>query len=87
MISSFGSILSTKIVESVLHNGHRHAPAPHSHASVLLDMRRHAVLDSYRRNGGNISKTAQELCVSRNTIYRELRRVGIVTKEDVEPDA
>jgi len=86
MISSFGSILSTKTVESVLHNGHRYAASPHSRASVLLDMRKHAVLDSYRRNGGNISKTAQELCVSRNTIYRELRRAGIATKEDPEPD-
>jgi transcriptional regulator of acetoin/glycerol metabolism len=83
MISCFGSILSTKAVESVLHNGHRHAPPPYSHASVLLDLRRHVVLDAYRRNGGNISRTAQELCVSRNTIYRELRRAGIVAKEDI----
>lgn len=81
MISCFGSILSTKVVEAVLHNGQPHAPTPHSNASVLLDLRRHAVLDAYRRNGGNISRTAQDLCVSRNTVYRELRRAGIVVKE------
>jgi DNA-binding NtrC family response regulator len=84
MILRFGSILSTKVIESVLHNGHRHGTAQHSHASVLLDLRRNAVLDDYRRKGGNISKTAQDLCVARNTVYRELRRAGIVAKEDTE---
>lgn len=86
VISCFGSILSTKGVESVMHNGQRHSPAPFSSTSVLLDLRRHAVLDAYRRNGGNISKTAQHLCVSRNTVYRELKRAGIAAKEDIEPD-
>ncbi len=81
MISCFGSILSTKVIESVLHKGQPPTPTAHTHASVLLDLRRHAVLDAYRRNGGNISKTAQHLCVSRNTVYRELRRAGIVVKE------
>jgi transcriptional regulator of acetoin/glycerol metabolism len=36
------------------------------------------VLDAYHKNDGNISKTAQALHVSRNTVYRELRRAGIV---------
>jgi transcriptional regulator with PAS, ATPase and Fis domain len=85
MISCFGSILSTKVVESVLHNGHRNGTAQNSHASVLHDLRRNAVLDAYRRNGGNVSKTALDLCVSRNTVYRELRRAGIVAKEDGDP--
>jgi transcriptional regulator of acetoin/glycerol metabolism len=84
MISCFGSILSTKVIESVLHNGHRNGNAQHTQASVLLDLRRNAVLDAYRKNGGNVSKTAQDLCVSRNTVYRELRRAGIVTKDDGE---
>jgi sigma-54 dependent transcriptional regulator, acetoin dehydrogenase operon transcriptional activator AcoR len=85
MISCFGSILSTKVVESVLHNAHRNGTTQHPHASVLLDLRRNAVLDAYRKNGGNVSKTALDLCVSRNTVYRELRRAGIVAKEDGDP--
>jgi len=84
MISCFGSILSTKVVESVLNTGQHHLAATHSHASVLLDTRRQVFLDAYRRHGGNISRTAQDLSVSRNTVYRELRRAGIVPKEEDE---
>jgi transcriptional regulator of acetoin/glycerol metabolism len=84
MISCFGSILSTKAIESVLHSGQQHA-IPHPAASLLHDLRRSAVLNAYYKNGGNISKTAQNLHVSRNTVYRELRRAGIVVKESADP--
>jgi len=87
MYSCFGTILSSKVIESVLQGGHHPPGTPYSHASVLLDLRRHAVLDAYRRNGGNISRTAHELSVSRNTVYRELRRAGVLTKEDAGPEA
>jgi transcriptional regulator of acetoin/glycerol metabolism len=84
MISCIGSILTTKAVESVLPARKRAVPAAQPQPSLLHNLRRSAVLDAYRRNGGNISKTAQNLSVSRNTVYRELRRAGIVVKEAIE---
>lgn len=47
-------------------------------AATLLDLRRRAVLDAYHRSGGNISKAARSLSVSRNTLYRELRQAGLI---------
>lgn len=35
------------------------------------------LLETYRANKGNISKTARMLGVSRNTLYRKLRKLGI----------
>jgi transcriptional regulator of acetoin/glycerol metabolism len=81
-LSCFGSVLSANVIEPLLRKRRHHPPALHAHASALLDLRQNAVLDAYRKHGGNISKTAKGLCVSRNTIYRELRRAGIVTNED-----
>lgn len=45
--------------------------------SPLLDMRRSMILDAFKKNGGNVSKVAQDLRVSRNTVYRELRQSGV----------
>jgi transcriptional regulator of acetoin/glycerol metabolism len=74
------------VVDSVLHTGQRHASTSHSNASALLDLRRNAVIDAYRKNAGNISKTAQQLSVSRNTVYRELRKAGMGPKDEEDPD-
>jgi transcriptional regulator with PAS, ATPase and Fis domain len=35
------------------------------------------ILDAYRRSDGNVLQTAKELAVSRNTIYRQLRKAGL----------
>lgn len=50
--------------------------------SPLLDLRRSMILAAYKQNGGNISKVAQHLRVSRNTVYRELRQSGIFHKDN-----
>ncbi|MCQ4504566.1 sigma-54-dependent Fis family transcriptional regulator, partial [Vibrio parahaemolyticus] len=36
------------------------------------------LLKTYQSNQGNISKTSRMLCVSRNTIYRKLKGIGIL---------
>ena len=43
----------------------------------LKRSRRDLIVETYRRCAGSITRTARELAVSRNTIYRELRRLGI----------
>ena len=43
----------------------------------LKRSRRDFIVETYRRCDGSIIRTARELAVSRNTIYRELRRIGI----------
>jgi sigma-54 dependent transcriptional regulator, acetoin dehydrogenase operon transcriptional activator AcoR len=43
----------------------------------LKGSRRDFIVETYRRCDGSITRTARELAVSRNTIYRELRRIGI----------
>jgi transcriptional regulator of acetoin/glycerol metabolism len=35
------------------------------------------ILETYRRCDGNVVHTARELAVSRNTVYRQLRRSGL----------
>ena len=43
----------------------------------LKRRRRDFIIETYYRCDGSITRTARELAVSRNTIYRELRRMGI----------
>lgn len=38
-------------------------------------------LETYRANGANVSKTARELGISRNTLYKRLRQAGIVNSK------
>ncbi len=81
LISCPGPVLSAEAMEPVLRDGPSDGPAPEPDSpvsSLLVDLHHHAVLDAYRKSDGNISKTAQALHVSRNTVYRELRRAGIV---------
>ena len=35
------------------------------------------IIETYQRCNGNVVHTARELAVSRNTVYRELRRSGL----------
>ena len=51
-------------------------PAPMSQRD-LRKSRRDTIIATYRSCNGNVVRTARELGVSRHTIYRELRRVGI----------
>lgn len=46
-------------------------------AASLEDMEREAIADAMQRFGGNISKVAAELGVTRQTLYRKLEKYGI----------
>jgi transcriptional regulator of acetoin/glycerol metabolism len=56
----------------------RREPAPQSARHVLQSSKSKTILDTYHRCDGNIVKTAGELGVSRNTVYRELRRQRVI---------
>ncbi len=43
----------------------------------LKENRARVILETYRRCDGNVVHTARELAVSRNTVYRQLRRSGL----------
>jgi transcriptional regulator of acetoin/glycerol metabolism len=45
--------------------------------SNLKESRGRMIMEAYRRCEGNVVLTAKELAVSRNTVYRELRRSGL----------
>jgi transcriptional regulator of acetoin/glycerol metabolism len=51
--------------------------------SPLRTKRNRMIREAYERCQGNITRTARELCVSRNTVYRELRRGGLLKQESV----
>jgi sigma-54 dependent transcriptional regulator, acetoin dehydrogenase operon transcriptional activator AcoR len=51
----------------------------------LKRRRRDFIVETYHRCDGSITRTARELAVSRNTIYRELRRVGIHQSKSDKP--
>ena len=51
-------------------------PAPMSQRD-LRKSRRDTIIATYRSCNGNVVGTARELGVSRHTIYRELRKIGI----------
>lgn len=77
-----GPCLSAEGVEHLLPKRRQPENGVHRGASTLLDLRREAVLDAYGKNGGNISKAARSLSVSRNTLYRELRQAGLIDNRE-----
>jgi len=48
----------------------------------LKKSRADRIVETYRSCNGNVIRTARELGVSRHTIYRELRRMGIETRKE-----
>lgn len=78
MLTCDGGHLSAAAVEPFLRKGQQPSTGARRGASTLRDLRRRAALDAYRKNDGNISKAAQSLHVSRNTLYRELREAGLI---------
>ena len=56
--------------DAIEHRGERDDP--------LADAERRALLAALDQHGGNVSRTASSLGVSRNTLYRKMRRHGIV---------
>ncbi|RFA25846.1 hypothetical protein CAI21_17970 [Alkalilimnicola ehrlichii] len=48
--------------------------------SPLADAERRALLTELERHGGNVSRTAETLGMSRNTLYRKMRRHGIAMR-------
>jgi transcriptional regulator of acetoin/glycerol metabolism len=53
----------------------REANAPDAGSMNMRDLERQAIERSLAANGGNVSATARQLGISRNTIYR--RRNGL----------
>lgn len=51
--------------------------APQTHRTALEHAERQALLQTIERNGGNMTRVAGELGLSRNTLYRKLKRHGI----------
>jgi len=45
--------------------------------SDLRETQGKLIIETYQRCHGNVVHTARELAVSRNTVYRELRRSGL----------
>jgi sigma-54 dependent transcriptional regulator, acetoin dehydrogenase operon transcriptional activator AcoR len=78
MLTCDGGHLSAAAVEPFLRKGQQPSTGSRRGAPTLRDVRRRAALDAYRKNDGNISKAAQSLHVSRNTLYRELREAGLI---------
>ena len=53
------------------------APAPNSVAGPLDDAERSALLAALQTQRWHMTRTAEQLGVSRNTLYRKLRKHGI----------
>ncbi len=49
----------------------------HPEATSIEDSERRLIADSIQRNNSNIKKTAEELHISRNTLYRKLKKYGL----------
>lgn len=77
-LMSTGHRLTSETVERVLSKHHDLETGRGSESQALFDLRSRAIAEAYRRNNGNISRAAQTLRVSRNTIYRELRQLGLM---------
>jgi transcriptional regulator of acetoin/glycerol metabolism len=74
LISCPDQVITAEAVNALLN---RFAPRPASFqmaAPPSLDaMRDNAILEAYHKFGGNVSKTARYLSMSRNTVYRRVR--------------
>ena len=77
-----GPECSTAVIQSLLNKAPLHAVKSTRSESPLIDVRRNMILEAYRKSDGNISKVAQNLRVSRNTVYRELRQSGVIHAGD-----
>jgi transcriptional regulator of acetoin/glycerol metabolism len=73
-----GPRLSVEAIQPFLTTRHVNGGLGSPDSFALLDVRRRAIIDAYHFNGGNISKAAQSLSISRNTVYRELRLAGLI---------
>jgi sigma-54 dependent transcriptional regulator, acetoin dehydrogenase operon transcriptional activator AcoR len=79
IIASSDVVIYADEVESIL--GNRYRPESAKSAEVepttpvfLSTIHENAVLNVHRKFGGDVSKTARQLSISRNTVYRVLRR-------------
>jgi transcriptional regulator of acetoin/glycerol metabolism len=79
VIMAGSSVLDRSDVLSVLKPRNAIRPSASNGVSTaqLKEGRSKMILDAYYRCQGNILETARELAVSRNTVYRELRKHGI----------
>jgi transcriptional regulator of acetoin/glycerol metabolism len=74
VIMAESSAIEAKDVQSVLP---AHDATVEAGQDELRTGRSKLILEAYHRCHGNIVQTAHQLAVSRNTVYRELRRQGI----------
>ena len=71
-LADCGSIIDETAVNTLLQlSGGRQGD--NRHTSKLLEAQRNQILSAYAETGKNVSKTARQLGVSRNMIYRALR--------------
>jgi transcriptional regulator of acetoin/glycerol metabolism len=79
LITTDSTTLNASNVLSVLKMRNGIQPcAPPAAQAQLKDGRTKMIMSAYHHCHGNIVKTAKELGVSRNTVYRELRKQGVV---------
>ncbi|MCA9787491.1 MAG: sigma-54-dependent Fis family transcriptional regulator, partial [Candidatus Cloacimonetes bacterium] len=62
--------------ESLMPGGHQDS-APGSEARTLEDMEQRMIREAIRRHAGNLSQVAQELGITRSSLYRRLEKYGL----------
>lgn len=55
----------------------RHKPLQEEHPQTLEELERSAIEQALERNGSNLSHAAQELGISRQTLYNKMKRYGL----------
>ena len=55
-----------------------HASEPDDHGKTLEDLQRDALLDAFRVTGGHRGQMAERLGISRPTLYRRLKKHGLI---------
>jgi len=77
LIAAKSSLLLPSHALSVLSTFVAPGEMPNAAKSNLKESQGKLIIETYQRCHGNVVHTARELAVSRNTVYRELRRSGL----------
>jgi transcriptional regulator of acetoin/glycerol metabolism len=77
IVANSSLLLPSHVLSGLAAMAKKEATVDASQKQNLKESRGRLILDTYRRCEGNVVLTAKELAVSRNTVYRELRRSGL----------